>query len=224
MNQLAQIEEQSTDVIARAESITIATGSEYAAATGFLKDIKALNHAIQASFNPIVDKAHKVHKEAIAQRNKHLDPVKNAERIVKRKVAIYAGELEAARKKEQARLEEEARKEREKAMQEALEASEMAEELKAKGEDAHAVEIQQEAMKMAEAAVEIEAPKVKAEKVQGVSFRDKWEIEIIDPSVVPRQWCIPDEKAILQFVKATKGKQSIEGVKIIKGTTTSVRE
>lgn len=223
MNELSLIEEKSGDVTTKANSIQIATKSEYHAATNYLKDIKSLQKEIKSVFDPIINKAHQAHKEAIAQRDKYLNPVKDAEKIVKDKVSDYAAILERERRAEQQRREEEARKERDKALHEALEAQEAAEHLKAQGDDKNASEVQQEAMKMAEEAVEIKAAKVKEEKVEGVSFRDKFEIEIINASIVPSEWLIPDEKSILAFVKASKGTREIPGVKIIKSTTTSVR-
>jgi hypothetical protein len=214
MADIAIIETKADDAVVAAESYEINSMETFKAASDVLKSFKALTKEINESFDPIIKQAHKAHKEAIAQRDKHLKPVKAAEKIMKKKIADYNAILEAERKAEQARLDEEARVEREKRMQEALKASEAADQQAAMGDMAGAAEIQREAQEMAEKAVEIKADKAEKEKVEGLSFREVWKAEITDSAAVPREWCIPDESAIKQFAKATKGKQSIPGVRI----------
>lgn len=55
-------------------------------------------------------------------------------------------------------------------------------------------------------------------KVEGISTRKDWDFEIINPNEVPRDFCIPDEKAIRAFIKATKGTKPIAGIKIFEKT------
>ncbi len=55
-------------------------------------------------------------------------------------------------------------------------------------------------------------------KTEGISTRKDWDFEIINPNEVPRDFCIPDEKAIRAFIKATKGTKPIAGIKIFEKT------
>ncbi len=53
-----------------------------------------------------------------------------------------------------------------------------------------------------------------APEVDGVSYRDKWTFEITNPDLVPREYCIPDEKAIGGIARTMKGRVKIPGVRI----------
>ena len=57
----------------------------------------------------------------------------------------------------------------------------------------------------------------------GVSFRDEWVVEIVDPTLVPRNLCRVDEAAVLAFVKATDGQQLVPGVRAFKRAAVAVR-
>jgi len=54
-----------------------------------------------------------------------------------------------------------------------------------------------------------------AAKADGVSLRDNWTFEIIDESLIPREYLIPDEVKIRKVVVAMKDKTNIPGVKAI---------
>lgn len=62
---------------------------------------------------------------------------------------------------------------------------------------------------MAPAPVVPEAP-----KTQGLSMRDNWCFEVVDPAAVPRQYMMPDEIKIGKVVRALKGQIDILGVRI----------
>ncbi len=54
----------------------------------------------------------------------------------------------------------------------------------------------------------------------GVSVREVWRAEIVDASLVPREWCAPDEKRINAVAKATAANDNpppIAGVRYVKG-------
>lgn len=54
-----------------------------------------------------------------------------------------------------------------------------------------------------------------AAKADGVSLRDNWTFEIIDESLIPREYLIPDEVKIRKVVVALKDKTNIPGVKAV---------
>ena len=54
-----------------------------------------------------------------------------------------------------------------------------------------------------------------ASKAQGVSLRDNWTFEIIDESLIPREYLIPDEVKIRKVVVAMKDKTNIPGIRAV---------
>ncbi len=52
-------------------------------------------------------------------------------------------------------------------------------------------------------------------KAEGVSLRENWTFEIVDESLIPREYLIPDEVKIRKVVVALKDKTNIPGVKAI---------
>lgn len=58
---------------------------------------------------------------------------------------------------------------------------------------------------------------------QGVSTRDKYEFVVKDPTLVPDEFWVIDEKKIGAVVRATKGTMVIPGIEIVISTTVSAR-
>lgn len=52
-------------------------------------------------------------------------------------------------------------------------------------------------------------------KVGGISYRDNWSVEIIDESLIPREWLMPNIPALTKLAVATKGVVQIPGVKMV---------
>lgn len=55
-------------------------------------------------------------------------------------------------------------------------------------------------------------PQVNIPKVQGLSTRESWNIRIVRPKLVPREYCVPDETALRAVAKAMKERFNIPGV------------
>lgn len=128
-----------------------------------------------------------------------------AYKLFDRGITGYLEEQERIRREQQRKLEAEAEKKR-------LEAEAKAKEWADKGNDKKAEE-------WLDKAENVIAPVVpEAPKAEGISTRKDWDFEIINPNEVPRDFCIPDEKAIRAFVKATKGTKPIAGIKIFEKT------
>jgi hypothetical protein len=63
-------------------------------------------------------------------------------------------------------------------------------------------------------------------KLQGTSVREVWAAVITDPNLVPREWCVPDEKKIAAVARATKPDVTptpIPGVTFTKKSQVSTR-
>lgn len=162
--------------------------------------LKALKSEIEASYKPIIEQAHKAHKEAIAKMNEHLKPVEEALGKVNNALALYQKRVEEeARAKALAEMERQKREEEERNLK-------LAETLSKLG-------LQEEAEKMIsqEVVVNVEMDKP---KLAGVSFMEVWEFEIVDENLIPREYLTIDTKKIGQVVRATKGTFSIPGIRI----------
>ena len=58
---------------------------------------------------------------------------------------------------------------------------------------------------------------------KGISSREVWKFEVIDPKLVPADFLIPDEKKIRAYVNYEKGNAKIAGVKIWPDRSISAR-
>jgi hypothetical protein len=96
----------------RAQAFEVADARAYALGWEYLKGIKGLRAEAEKTFRPIIEKAYAAHKEACAQLKKIDQPLEQAERAIKGKLAAYEEEQERLRLAEQARLqaEEDARR------------------------------------------------------------------------------------------------------------------
>ena len=133
-------------------------------------------------------------------------------------------EAEAAKIAEAARL----KREKEEAKARELEAAGRAEKAEALRQKAEAAEAQKlaeaEAQRQAAAAIPaapvVHIPQPKAE---GVSSRQIWKYEIVDKDLLPREYTLPDDKAIGGVVRALKDKTNIPGVRVYSENTYATR-
>lgn len=63
----------------------------------------------------------------------------------------------------------------------------------------------------------------RSETPAGISYRDIWRFEILDPNVVPREYLTVDEKKIGGVVRALKGETRITGVRVYSEKTVAGR-
>ena len=134
-----------------------------------------------------------------------VDTLNVAYKLFDKGLSDYLAIQERIRQKQQRKLEAEAEKKRQ-------EAEAKAKEWVDKGNEKKVEE-------WLDKAENVIAPVVpETPKVEGITTRQDWDFEIINPNEVPRDFCIPDEKAIRAFIKATKGTKPIAGVKIFEKT------
>ncbi len=114
---IAEVEvvQKALSVPEQAKAIVIITDNEtYIKADEILQNIAALQKEIDAAFDPIINKAHQAHKEAIAQKKKAEAPLQEAAGILKPRMAEYRAEQERLRQEaERIAREEAARREEE---------------------------------------------------------------------------------------------------------------
>jgi hypothetical protein len=76
----------------------------------------------------------------------------------------------------------------------------------------------QEAEAQAIAEAPPDMPEIAPVAAAGIGFGSKWEFNVVDPMLVPREFLMVDEKKIGQYVRAMKETAVIPGVRIFKTT------
>jgi hypothetical protein len=183
--------------------VAINNADDYQTAGIYWKGGKATIEAIDNRYADDIDFAHKEHKRLLAERDTVKKPVEAAVKRVKKLMADYDQAQEQARQAEARRLEAEARaREDERRLAEAIQVA-------ATGDAAGADAILEEEVMVAPVFVPKAVP-----KIEGVVYREVWKFEIVNADLIPRQYLIPDEKAIGQTVRGLKDRTKIEGVRV----------
>lgn len=144
-----------------------------------------------------------------------------ADKLLTRKVGDYRAEQEWKRREEEERINAERRREAERKARE--EAERKAGELRQAGLKREAAKVVREAAK---APVEVPAPvslQSTTPKIEGISSRKNWTFRIVNESLVPREYLVPDEKKIRGVVKALKEKAKIPGVEVFAEESVAVK-
>ena len=197
MSELQVLEQQSVQLVEEAKRREISNQTTYDEGALFLTSVRMLKTKIQGFFKPTVDKFIETKKKAdegrkaeLDRMNVYLQPVVEAEAILKQKVKEY--ENVCAQKAEAERL---AREEKEKArlQKEADEAREWGEEKTA--------QVAEEEAKLHKEKVQ---PKV--HKVPGLGISRRWNVRITDKSKVPLCYMNPDMVTLRQM--AVQGKEN----------------
>lgn len=190
------------NIVAEAEAFQVVTPQQYADAGEVLKRIKGHQKKLEdteMSMTRPINAGLKMIRDFFRSPR---ESAARAEGIVKRSMLAYSQEQERLRREEQLKAEERARKEQEKLAAQAERAA-------ASGQHAKAEALQDRAASVVAPVVQREAP-----KVQGLSVREVWRFEVVDPSAVPREFLMVDEKKIGGVVRAMKGDTKIAGVRV----------
>lgn len=233
------VEEKALSLPDQAKAIRIADQGTFERAAEFLLGVKALRREIDETFDPVIKKSHEAHKEAVAAKKKVEAPVADAEAIVKRGMGTYqleqervAREAAEVARKERERLEAEARA-REGAERKRLE-REAEDRRLAEASEAEARGDAETAARLLDAPLEpvfvapaapvfMPPPAPETAKVEGVSFRESWDFELVDERNLPREYLTPDLKKIGAVVRAMKGETKIPGVRVWSTKTVAAR-
>lgn len=217
MNEIIEVEKDVEYSVAVSQDIIIHNQPTLDKASEFVKGIKVLQKRVEETFKPIIDKAYSAHKEAVAQRDKHLNPLKQAEATIKNRIAGYLAECERKRQEEERRLQREAD---EKAAKEKAKLEARAEKALADGKDEKANELLEKAEQV-EAIVPTVAPLVR--KAEGISTRKAWKAKVVDFTKLPDSYKIANQQLLDGIARTTKGLQKIEGVEFYSEDVVSVR-
>jgi hypothetical protein len=125
-----------------------------------------------------------------------------AEAIIKAKLSAWDDLQETLRKKEQEKADAEATKQRARLEQRADKAA-------ASGKAEKAELLHQEATMIVPTVIAADT-----RKVSGLTQRQAWDFDIVNPKAVPREYCTPDVAMIRRQVNATGGDTKIPGVRV----------
>ena len=209
-NEKEKIEKESTELVVKSQNLVITNQGQYEDAASFLQILKGMQKKVENSFNSIIEKAHQAHKEAIAKRDEHLDPLKKAEKTVKNLMVNYTEEQERKAREEQLRLQKIADAEaarQKKILEEKIARAE------ASGKTEKAEELQAQKETITPIVAPVIAPQIETPK--GVSYREQWSAEIIDEKLIPREYLIVNLQALNKIAAATKGTISVPGVRFV---------
>lgn len=192
---LAVIEQSSTNIKEKVNSLVIADKESLDVCNDLVKTIKAIGKDVDTFFDDMIKSAHATHKGLTTKKNLYRDPLKDLEDIAKGKMRDYYKDLEI----ERLAKEEEIRKEKERLADEAKEAL-------AEGDNEKAEEL------IIQKAETEEAPK-EIEKAEGSYMKKTWFAKVIDKNLVPREYLVVDEKLLNNLAKSLKRESHIPGVK-----------
>jgi hypothetical protein len=207
--ELVEIKQENNKIVETANAVIISNQEQLGQATEFAKIIKGQGKKVEEYWKPLKDNASKIHKDLCAKEKENLEPLQEAESILKSKITVYVQQQEKAKKEEEFRI---------KKMQEeeAMKQLEKAEEERKNGNEIEALVLENIAQSIDTLQTNI-APTV--EKVQGLSFTTSYKIKIVDDSKVPvsinGMIIRPvDEKILGKLVQASKGSIKIDGIEI----------
>ena len=207
------LNQEAQDMLTTYKQTQIKTNDQYVKAGDVLKEIKTkikdLDEERKAATRPLDD----TKKKIMDWFKRPLGWLQEAESAIKRSMLSFQQEQKRLRDEQQRKIDEEAKR-KEDAEKKKLESR--AQNWEEKGNTAKAEALREQAEEVQHVAPVL-APRV--EKVAGISTKKIWKFEITDASQIPREWLIPDEKAIGAFVRATKGAKPIAGINIYEEET-----
>lgn len=203
------LSKQVTEIEFQAGAITIDSEEDYQNAATFGRLLKQRTAEVKEFWKPMKDAAHKAHAEICSKEKAMLQPLSNAEKILKRTMGTYVAEQERKRREAEEAARRAAQAEVDRKIQEAVD-------LDAAG-DADGAELammEAEVMDDMSGSVSVAGTKPKA---QGVSTSKDWEITGIDASEVPMNFAgveirPVDTAAVMRLIRASKGSIQIPGV------------
>jgi hypothetical protein len=188
-----------------ARSMPITDDASFRAAGAILVRIKALRALVERLFTPHIKRAFEAHRALLEDRRRLDTPLAEAETILKQRVATFTLEEEERRAREARRHaaeSQEARTARVWAEVEALEAS---------GYHGEASDLVQEFVSAPPVMMDVTPAPLKA---PGISYREVWRYEVLDPTQVPREYLTIDHTKLGGVVRALKSAATIPGVRI----------
>lgn len=201
----------------RAEMIVIKDQESMTRGNEFFLVIKGLRKKIADTMDPIISAAFAAHKVAVGKKKELEAPLILAETYVNGKMAAYHQEQKRIRQAEVERLRLIAIKEEEERRKKVEEERMVeAQALEAAGDKTAAEQVMAEVIQNTEAPVIIEQPQPTTPKVEmhGMAMQTYYHFDILNESLIPREYLMPNESRIGAVVRSSKGKITIPGIRV----------
>lgn len=203
--EIQDLQTSSTDMLSQAGVLTVKDDASFSLGGEMLLEIKRRSKVVEERFAEPVSLAHKAHKALTSLRDSVLGPFKQAEITIKGKLGVYQQEVERKRQQEAERLRKQAEAKAE------ADRIAKAEEQMDKGD----LEGCKQTLEAPIAPVVITPPTPEPPKVAGVSFREDWKYEVVNPDLIPREYMMVDEIKLRRIVKAMgKAASNIPGIRV----------
>lgn len=181
-NEIALIEKQTADVVQTANNMVVDCQEKYIQCDKFLAIVKGLRKEVDLAFDDNIHDAYQLHKNLVASKKIHSDPLDKAESIVKNKSLSWIKEQQRKQAEEQAKIAAEARRKEEeiRRVKEEQERAWREKEAAARAESQRLANIaaqEQDAKARAEAQAAAERARLEAEKAQVKANERKAEAE-----------------------------------------------
>lgn len=213
-SQEVEVKQQTTDIATRAHSLAVTTPAAHMAGQELIVAIASMKKQVTEFFKPMKDAAHKAHKAVCDRETEVLSPLADAQKQLSTKLVAFERQVEADRRAEQERLrlEQQKRAEEEaKAEAERL-AIEDAIALEDAGDVAGAEAVLANPVPVAPRYVPPPVVASVVQRVSGVVAKEVWKARIVDASLIPREWMIPDESALNKHASTRKHLAVVPGV------------
>jgi len=204
--QLSKFEESTDASVRWAQNLQLVTPDDAVAATERVRGFKILRNAIFEEFEPARKSLDTAKKDLLALRNKFLNPLDEAERIGKGTISTFQIAQERAQQKELLHKAAESQKLTERTAQRITKRIEKAED---SGDLGRATELKSQLGNLEAAPIVADTVVPELAKAR---VTQKWSAKIVDPNLVPRDYCVPDIKALNAIARATKRASTIPGV------------
>ena len=217
-----ELEQTALSWPAKAQAIAITNQVSYDDAAEFIVRIVGLRKQVIEHHAPVKLATHKAHKEAVAAEKKLLDPLRQAETIIKRAISDWDAQQERIRMEEQRKLEAAQRK----ADDDARLA--LAQEAEENGATEETVDEILETPVVVPAIVA--APTY--QRTSGISTTKRWRAEVVDIKALcraigdgkaPSNLVLPNMTALNGLARALKESFNTPGCKAVTDSSVSVR-
>jgi hypothetical protein len=200
---IKEVEKDTQLMTQEASALVIRTQKDFETAGSLRMKIKGKIKELDEKRKSITVPLDIAKKNIMALFNPIIDRLNNGIEIIDQGVIIFSDEQDRKARELQAKADQEARLAREKA-------EARARELEAQGKTERAQAMQAKADAVIAPVIIPATP-----KVAGQGIREIWDFEIVESSLIPRQYLIPDDAMIRKIANATKGKLDIPGIKIV---------
>ena len=207
-----ELETKAATLVEQARALEIRNRQTYELAAERLLGVAELRREITAHHAPMKKAAHAAWQETIAAEKRLLEPVEQAERLYKAGIALYESEQRRLEAEARVKAEAEARRTAEEAREREIQQAE------AEGADA------QEVAAMIAAPLVVAPPAVEPafQQAKGVSTALNWKGEVTSMAALVKaiaageaniSLVTPNEPAINQLARATRGTLQVPGVR-----------